>query len=109
MRYNLSKIMHKAWSIFRKGKTTFAEALHRAWQAAKAEPINEQRVTEAKTAAGITEETHSWAGWKAMGFEVVHGSKCLFQAVVVDAAKGDGKTKVKSYFGASQVQPITAA
>lgn len=109
MRYNLSQIMHKAWAIFRKGKTTFAEALHRAWQAAKAEPINEQRVTEAKTAAGITEETHSWAGWKAMGFEVAHGSKCLFQAVVVDAAKGDGKTKVKSYFGASQVQPITAA
>ena len=24
-------------------------------------------------------------------------------------AKGDGKTKVKSYFGASQVQPIPAA
>jgi hypothetical protein len=109
MKYNLSEIMHRAWAIFRKGKTTFAEALHRAWQAAKAEPINEQRVTEAKTAAGITEETHSWAGWKAMGFEVVHESKCLFQAVVVDAAKGDGKTKVKSYFGVSQVQPITAA
>lgn len=109
MKFNLSHIMTKAWHIFRKGKTTFAEALHRAWQAAKAEPINEQRVNEAKTAAGITEETHSWAGWKAMGFEVVHGSKCLFQAVVVDATKGDGKTKVKSYFGASQVQPITAA
>lgn len=109
MKYNLSKIMQKAWSIFRKGKTTFAEALHRAWQAAKAEPINEQRVTEAKTAAGITEETHSWAGWKALGFEVLHGSKCLFQAVVVDAAKGDGKVKIKSFFGASQVQPIPAA
>ena len=108
MKFNLSQIMTKAWQIFRKGKTTFAEALHRAWQAAKAEPINEQRVTEAKTAAGIEEETHSWAGWKALHFEVQHGSKCLFQAVVVDAAKGDGKTKVKSYFGASQVQPITA-
>lgn len=108
MKFNLSQIMTKAWQIFRKGKTTFAEALHRAWQAAKAEPVNEQRVTDAKTAAGITEETHSWAGWKALGFEVVHGSKCLFQAVVVDAAKGDGKTKVKSYFGMSQVQRITA-
>ncbi len=109
MKYNLSKIMFKAWSIYRKGKTSFAEALHRAWQAAKAEPINEQRVNEAKAAAGIKEEAHSWAGWRALGFEVQHGSKCLFQTIVIDAAKGDGKTKVKSYFGASQVQPITAA
>ena len=36
MKFNLSQIMTKAWQIFRKGKTTFAEALHRAWQAAKA-------------------------------------------------------------------------
>ncbi len=108
MKYNLSEIMHRAWAIFRKRKTTFAEALHRAWQAGKATPENEQRVQDAKAAAGITEEAHSWYGWKAMGFEVVHGSKCLFQAVVVDAAKGDGKTKVKSYFGVSQVQRITA-
>ena len=108
MKYNLSEIMHRAWAIFRKRKTTFAEALHRAWQAAKSAPTNRQRVQEAKEAAGITEETHSWAGWKALGFEVVHGSKCLFQAIVVDAAKGDGKTRVKSFFGASQVQRITA-
>ena len=108
MKFNLSAIMSHAWRIFRKSKTTFAEALHRAWQAAKTAPANEQRVNDAKAAAGITEETHSWAGWKALGFEVVHGSKCLFQAVVVDAAKGDGKTRVKSFFGASQVQRITA-
>ena len=108
MKFDLSQIMTRAWQIFRKSKTTFAEALHRAWQAAKATPENEQRVTEAKEAAGITEEVHSWAGWRRLGFEVVHGSKCLFQAVVIDAAKGDGKTRVKSFFGASQVQRITA-
>lgn len=108
MKYNLSAIMHKAWSIYRKGKTTFAEALHRAWEAAKAAPINAQRVSKAKEAAGVTEETHSWFGWQRLGFEVVHGSKCLFQAVVLDAAKGDGKTAVKSFFGMSQVMPITA-
>ena len=108
MKYNLSKIMHKAWQIFRKGKTTFAEALHRAWQAAKAEPINAELVELAKTAAGISEEVHSWAGWQRLGFEVLHGSKALFQTTVIDAAKGDGKTRIKSYFGASQVQPITA-
>jgi len=109
MKYNLSKIMTRAWQIFRKGKTTFGEALHRAWQAAKAEPINTELVELAKAAAGITEEVHSWAGWQRLGYMVQHGSKCLFQTVVIDAAKGDGKTKVKSYFGASQVQPIPAA
>ena len=108
MKYNLSEIMHKAWQIFRKGKTTFGEALHRAWQAAKAEPINAELVELAKTAAGISEEVHSWAGWQRLGFEVLHGSKALFQTTVIDAAKGDGKTRIKSYFGASQVQPITA-
>lgn len=108
MKFNLSQIMTRAWQIFRKGKTTFSEALHRAWQAAKSAPENEQRVTEAKEAAGITEETHSWYGWQRLGFEVIHGSKSLFQAVVLDAAKGDGKTAVKSFFGASQVQPIPA-
>ena len=108
MKFNLSQIMTRAWQIFRKGNTTFSEALHRAWQAAKSAPENEQRVTEAKEAAGITEETHSWYGWQRLGFEVIHGSKCLFQAVVLDAAKGDGKTAVKSFFGASQVQRITA-
>lgn len=109
MKYNLSQIMHRAWAIYRKGKTTFSEALHRAWQAAKAEPINAELVELAKAAAGISEEVHSWAGWQRLGYMVQHGSKCLFQTVVIDAAKGDGKTKVKSYFGASQVQPIPAA
>ena len=38
MRYNLSKIMLKAWKIYRKTKgINFAEALHRAWLSAKAE------------------------------------------------------------------------
>ncbi len=109
MKYNLSKIMHRAWSIYRKAKITFSEALHRAWQAAKAEPINAELVELAKTAAGITEQCHSWYGWQRLGFEVLHGSKALFQTVVIDAAKGDGKTRIKSYFGASQVQPIPAA
>ena len=38
MKYNLSKIMLKAWKIYRKTKNiSFAEALHRAWLSAKAE------------------------------------------------------------------------
>lgn len=109
MKWNLSQIMSHAWTIFRKAGITFSEALHRAWQAAKAAPENRQRIEQAKAAAGITEETHSWYGWQLLGYEVQHGSKALFQAEVIDAAKGDGKSRVKSFFGASQVQRITAA
>lgn len=57
MKYNLSKIMLKAWKVYRKTKNIrFAEALHRAWLSAKAEEINAKRIEDAKHAAGITEE-----------------------------------------------------
>ena len=36
-KYNLSEIMHKAWKLYRKGVSSFAEALHRAWNSAKAQ------------------------------------------------------------------------
>ena len=40
MRYNLSKVMLKAWKIYRKTKgISFGEALHRAWLSAKAEEV----------------------------------------------------------------------
>ncbi len=109
--YNLKEIMTRAWEIYRKngGKITFAEALHRSWQCAKAAPTNEARVREAKAAAGITEETHTWYGWKMRGFEVIHESKCLFQCVISTPAKGDNKTFRQSFFGASQVRPLEEA
>ena len=45
MKYNLRKIMLKAWKTFRKTKgISFAEALHRAWLSAKAEEINEKHL-----------------------------------------------------------------
>ena len=57
MKYNLRKIMLKAWKTFRKTKgISFAEALHRAWLSAKAEEINEKRIQQSKAAAGIAEE-----------------------------------------------------
>ena len=60
MKYNLSKIMLKAWKVYRKTKNiSFAEALHRAWLSAKAEEINVKRIEDAKHAAGITEETNN--------------------------------------------------
>lgn len=104
MKYNLSKIMRKAWELFRKQEITFAEALHRSWLSAKAEPINAARIEDAKAAAGIEEETNTWAGWKALGYEVIHGSKALFGCELIYGSKGDGAIYKARFFGASQVQ-----
>lgn len=106
MKYNLRKIMLKAWALFRKLGITFAEALHRAWISAKAEPVNAARIAAAKAEAGILEETNTWAGWKALGFEVIHGSKALFGADLIYGSKGDGAIYKARFFGASQVQAI---
>ena len=99
-RYNLSSIMRAAWGIFRKGVASFSVALRMAWANAKTR-------NAAKDVAGITEETHTWAGWKRLGYEVLHESKALYQAVISDPATKSG-TRKTSYFGLSQVQPITA-
>ena len=106
MKYNLSEIMTRAWKIFRKLGVTFSEALHRAWMAAKAQPVNAERIAAAKAAAGITEQTETWSGWKKLGFEVIHGSKALFGADLIYASKGDGATYKARFFGASQVHAI---
>ena len=104
-KWNLREIMLHAWRIFKKGGLTFAEALHRSWAAAKAAPVNAQRIAEAKAAASVAEETDTWAGWKAAGFEVIHGSKCLFGADLIYASRGDGAIYRARFFGRSQVQP----
>lgn len=106
MKYNLSKIMSHAWRIFRKLEISFAEALHRAWISAKAEPINAARIAEAKAEAGISEQTETWPGWKALGFEVIHGSKALFGVDLIYGSKGDGAIYKARFFGSSQVQAI---
>ena len=100
MTYNLRSIMHTAWRFFRKGVQDFATALRMAWANAKAH-------NAAKTAAGITEQTHTWAGWKALGYEVIHESKALYKVNLADPSTKKG-TRLTAYFGASQVQPISA-
>lgn len=105
-KYDLSQIMTRAWQLYRKGVAAFAECLHRAWMAAKAAPINAQRIEERRQAFGVTEEVHTWADWHKLGFEVVHGSRCLFQCPLIHASKGDGQTYKASFFGISQVQPL---
>ncbi len=108
MKYNLSQIMTRAWKLFRKLEITFSEALHRSWISAKAADENENRIKTAKAEAGITEEVNTWSGWKNAGFEVLHGSKALFQAILIYGSKGDGATYKGSFFGRSQVQEVTA-
>lgn len=98
--------MSHAWRIFRKLAVSFYEALHRAWISAKAEPINAARIAEAKAEAGISEQTETWAGWKALGFEAIHGSKALFGVDLIYGSKGDGAIYKARFFGASQVQAI---
>lgn len=105
MKYNLSKIMKKAWEIFRKAKITFAESLHRAWLSAKAVEINQNRIVRAKAAAEVTEETNTW---KKLGYEVIHGSKALFGADLIWGSKGDGAIYKARFFGRSQVQEVVA-
>ena len=100
MKYSKRKIMSMAWKIFRNGAASFALALRMAWQNIKAE-------LAAKESAGVTEETHTWYGWKELGYEVTHESRCLYQAILADPSTKSG-TRRTSYFGISQVQPISA-
>lgn len=107
MKYNLSKIMLKAWKVYRKTKNiSFAEALHRAWLSAKAEEINAKRIEDAKHAAGITEETNIFAKWKELGYKVKHGASALFGCSLIWGSRGDGATYKASFFGKSQVEAI---
>ena len=107
MRYDLSRLMKKAWKIYRKTKgISFTESLHRAWLSIKAEKVNNPRIETAKKAANVSEPVNTWARWKELGFEVIHGSKSLFSAVLIWGSRGDGATYKASFFGESQVQPI---
>lgn len=108
MKYNLKKIMLNAWKNYRKYQISFAEALHRAWLSAKAEQINAERIERSKMAAGVAEETNTWAGWRKLGYEVIHGSKALFGCSLIWGSKGDGAVYKASFFGRSQVQELTA-
>ena len=107
MSYDLSRIMHTAWYLYRKHyDIDFPESLHRAWLCAKAEPINAERIRNAKEKAGISEEVRTWHDWKQAGYEVRHESKCLFQTVLIYGSRGDNAVYRASFFGRSQVQAL---
>ena len=107
MKYNHRKIMLRAWKNYRENQgLSFSECLHRAWVTAKAEKVNAKRIENAKMAAGISEETNTWSGWKQLGYEVIHGSKALFGADLIWGSKGDGRSYKARFFGRSQVSEL---
>ena len=108
-KYDLRKIMMRAWRIYRENELSFGECLHRAWLSAKAEEVNTKRIEAAKATAGVKEETNTWSGWKQLGYEVIHGSKALFGADLIWGSRGDGKIYKARFFGRSQVQEIAIA
>lgn len=109
MAYNLHNIMTRAWELYRKNdELAFGECLHRSWLSEKAIPVNEALIAEAKAEAGVEEECNTWAGWKKLGYEVIHGSKALFGCDLIYGSKGDGAVYKARFFGASQVQAVAA-
>lgn len=105
-KFNLKNIMLRAWKLYRNGKLSFAECLHRAWLSEKELEINAERIERAKMAAGVTEETNTWSEWKKLGYEVTHGSKALFGCDLIWGSRGDGQTYKARFFGKSQVEAI---
>lgn len=113
MKYNLSKLMRKAWSIYRqamkKAAVTFSEALKKAWSWIKVQDANTAIIEAAATAAGYADEVcHTWAGWQALGRMVIHTSEAVFKVEVADPTTRKG-TRIQSYFTYDQTQPTPAA
>ena len=108
--FNLREIMIRAWRLYRENEEiSFAEALHRSWISAKAEPVNAERIEAAKAAAGILEEVNTWAGWRKLGREVIHGSKALFGCDLIWGSKGDGAIYKARFFGIGQTAELAEA
>ena len=111
-KYNLSKLMKKAWSLYRKASkkaaATFSAALKAAWAWLKVQAANAEKVNAMADALGIVEEFHTWAGWQALGRMVMHTSEAAFKVEVDDPTTKKG-TRINSYFIYSQTQVAPAA
>ena len=108
MKYNLSKLMKKAWTIYRKTASTFGEALKAAWVWIRVQAANTAKVDATAAALGVEEECRTWAGWKALGRMVIHTEQAAFKVTVDDPSTRKG-TRVMSYFLYSQTQLAPAA
>ena len=106
--FNLSKLMKKAWSLYKaalkKTAITFADALRKAWQWIKVQDANKAIVEAAAAAAGYADEViHTWAEWKALDRMVIHTEQAVFQVEVADPTTKKG-TRIQSYFTYEQTQ-----
>ena len=113
MKYNLSKLMKKAWSLYRqamkKAAITFSEALKKAWSWIKVQDANAAKIEAAAREAGYAdEECRTWAGWQALGRMVMHTSEAAFKVEVTDPTTKKG-TRIQSYFIYSDTQPTPVA
>ncbi len=107
MRYNLSKIMLKAWKITARQKASillkhFIELgyLLRQKKSMQRESKLQNRQQESPS------RLITFTKWKEAGYKVIHGSKALFGAVLIWGSRGDGAEYKASFFGKSQVEPI---
>ena len=111
-KYDLSKLMKKAWSLYRqaakKAAIAFGEALRRAWAWIKVQALNAAKVEAKAAELGIEEEFHTWAGWQSLGRVVMHESVAAFKVEVDDPLTKSGK-RIKSYFLYSDTQPTPQA
>ena len=102
MKYDLSKLFRKAWSLFhkssKKAAVSFGECLKLAWRWLKVQSANRVLVEAAAQAAGYGDMVyHTWAGWQALGRMVCHTSEAAFKVTVADPLTKSG-TRVMSYF-----------
>ena len=79
---------------------------------------NEEIIKAAKTLNGITEEAHTFARWKSLGFVVKKGEHAAFKATIwkhrTKKVEVDGEEqeqvrmfmKTASFFTASQVEAL---
>ena len=101
-KYNLRKLMQKAWSLYRKASrkaaSTFGDALKLAWAWIKVQAANAVKIEDAQNAAGLADtECRTWYGWKAEGREVMHTETAVFQVTVEDPTTKAG-TRTESFF-----------
>ena len=105
MKYDLKKIMTKAWELYRKAHLKidrFGEALHRAWAWFKVLAKNAKKVADKIAELGITEEVKTWFAWTLVGRCVKHEETAMFKVELDTPERGDGKTFLTAYFGYSQ-------
>lgn len=98
--YDLIDTVENVKSEIEKLKCSEVQLMKKAWD------LEQKRIEQSKAAAGITEEINTYTGWKQLGYEVLHGSKALFNCCLIWGSRGDGATYKASFFGESQVQPI---